>query len=165
MSHLGGKEPTDPERYHSIDLQNPDEVPIHSPPTVYYQHQPMPEPTSDAYSVHSTAPLATGYRVDTAPPMPEPSAAQHVHIAEPSTSYVPRYPPLKQDSYADSNHSAGASGAGSGPGGFVRLKDHENEKPQRPGHPRNQSWDFLSGIGKDIDGELGRGTIFVLIAN
>ncbi|KAF8608825.1 hypothetical protein BDV93DRAFT_518874 [Ceratobasidium sp. AG-I] len=84
--------------------------------------------------------------------MPEPSAAQHVHIAEPSASYVPRYPPLKQDSYADSNHSAGASGAGSGPGGFVRLKDRENEKPQRPGHPRNQSWDFLSGIGKDIDG-------------
>jgi hypothetical protein len=151
MSHLGGTQPVDPERYHSIDLQNPDDVPIHSPPTAL-PHQPMPEPASDALSVHSTAPLTQGYRFDGAPPMPEPSASPHVRMAEPSVPYIPRYPPTKQDSYADSNYSAGTSTAGAGPGGFVRLKDRYNEKPQRPGHPRNQSWDMLAGIGKDIDG-------------
>jgi hypothetical protein len=154
MSHLGDKQP-DPDRYHSIDLQNPDEVPTHSPPSAHHQHQPMPDLVSDSYSVHSTAPLNLGYRVDNAPPMPEPSAAVHVRMAEPSTGYFPRYPPIKQDSYADSNHSAGTSAAGSGPGGFVRLKDREDEKPTRPTrphHPRNQSWDFLSGITKDIEG-------------
>ncbi|CAE6448905.1 unnamed protein product [Rhizoctonia solani] len=147
MSNLG-KQP-DMEQYHSIDLQHPGDIPTHSPPTSHMQHQPMPDPTSDSYSVHSTVPLNTGYRVDNAPPMPQPSAA---HIVEPSPSYLPRYPPNRQDSYADSNHSAGASTAGTGPGGFVRLKDRENEKPTRPHHPRNQSWDFLSGITKDIDG-------------
>ncbi|KAG8747158.1 hypothetical protein FRC10_002207 [Ceratobasidium sp. 414] len=83
--------------------------------------------------------------------MPEPSASPHAHMAEPPMPYVPRYPPVKQDSYADSNHSAGASTA-AGPGGFVRLKDQENEKPKRPGHPRNPSWDLLAGIGRDIEG-------------
>ncbi|CUA66917.1 putative MscS family protein C1183,11 [Schizosaccharomyces pombe 972h-] [Rhizoctonia solani] len=143
MSNLG-KQP-DTEQYHSIDLQHPGDVPTHSPPTVH----PIPDPISDSYSVHSTVPLTTGYRIDNAPPMPEPSAA---HIVEPSPSYFPRYPPNREDSYADSNHSAGASGAGTGPGGFVRLKDREDEKPTRPHHPRNQSWDFLSGITKDIEG-------------
>lgn len=148
MSHIGGKQPA-PEQYHSIDLHGPDDMPVHSPPNAY-PHPAIPEPASDTFSVHSTAPLAPGYRFDNPPPMPEPAA--HVRMAEPSAPYMPRYPPVKQDSYADSNHSAGASAAGSGPGGFVRLKDHENEKPQRPGHPRNPSWDLLGGIGKEIEG-------------
>ncbi|KAF8705944.1 Mechanosensitive ion channel, partial [Rhizoctonia solani] len=147
MSNLG-KQPA-VEQYHSIDLENPGDIPTHSPPTSHMQYQPMPDPISDSYSVHSTVPLNTGYKMDTIPPMPEPSAAR---IVEPSPSYLPRYPPNRQDSYADSNHSAGASAAGTGPGGFVRLKDRENEKSTRPHHPRNQSWDFLSGITKDIDG-------------
>ncbi|KAG8685940.1 hypothetical protein FRC11_009802 [Ceratobasidium sp. 423] len=147
MSNLG-KQP-DVEHYHSIDLQNPGDIPTHSPPTSHMQHPPMPDPISDSYSVHSTVPLNTGYRIDNAPPMPEPSSA---HVVEPSPGYFPQYPPNRQDSYADSNYSAGASTAGTGPGGFVRLKDRENEKPTRPHHPRNQSWDFLSGITKDIDG-------------
>ncbi|QRV94149.1 transporter, small conductance mechanosensitive ion channel (MscS) family protein [Ceratobasidium sp. AG-Ba] len=135
MSHLGNPPPS-PGKYHSIDLNDKDDVAVHSPPT-----HAMPEPSSDAYSVHSTAPLASGYRFDNPPPMPEPAAAG---------PYMPRYPPLKQDSYADSNHSGGISQAGSGPGGFVRIKDQE--KTQRPGHPRNPSWDLLSGITKDIEG-------------
>ncbi|CAE6471545.1 unnamed protein product [Rhizoctonia solani] len=146
MSNLG-KQP-DTEQYHSIDLQHPGNSPTHSPPSAQ-----MSDPISDSHSIysaaHSTVPLTTGYRIDTIPPMPEPSAAQMV---EPSPSYFPRYPPNRQDSYADSNHSAGASGVGAGPGGFVRLKDRDDEKPTRPHHPRNQSWDFLSGITKDIDG-------------
>jgi hypothetical protein len=148
MSNLGKQPAVD--QYHSIDLENSSDIPTHSPPTSHMQHQPMPDPISDSYSVHSTVPLNTGYKMDNVPPMPEPSA---VHIVEPSPSYFPRYPPNRQDSYADSNHSAGASTAGTGPGGFVRLKDRENEKPTRPHHPRNQSWDFLSGITKDIDGQ------------
>ncbi|KAF8757319.1 Mechanosensitive ion channel [Rhizoctonia solani] len=129
MSNLG-KQPA-VEQYHSIDLENPGDIPTtHHPPV-------------------TCIPLNTGYKMDTIPPMPEPSAAR---IVEPSPSYLPRYPPNRQDSYADSNHSAGASAAGTGPGGFVRLKDRENEKSTRPHHPRNQSWDFLSGITKDIDG-------------
>ncbi|KAG8689992.1 hypothetical protein FRC08_010714 [Ceratobasidium sp. 394] len=151
MSHPSGNQPTNPEQYHSIDLHNSGDVPIHSPPNPY-PSQPMPEPASDAFSVHSTVPLAPGYRFDNPPPMPEPSASPHVHMAEPPMPYVPRYPPIKQDSYADSNHSGGASAAGTGPGGFVRLKDQENEKPKRPGHPRNPSWDLLAGIGRDIQG-------------
>ncbi|KAG8734673.1 hypothetical protein FRC12_018430, partial [Ceratobasidium sp. 428] len=105
MSHLGGNQPTDPERYHSIDLHRSDDVPVHSPPNPY-PHQPMPEPASDGFSIHSTAPLAPGYRFDNAPPMPEPSGSPRVQMVEPTLPYVPRFPPVKQDSYADSNHSA-----------------------------------------------------------
>ncbi|KAG9080476.1 hypothetical protein FRC06_006530, partial [Ceratobasidium sp. 370] len=127
MSHLGNNQPTGPGRHHSIEVHSSDDVPTQFPPNPH-PHQPMPEPASDALPSLTAPP---------APLIPEPSTSPHVRMVEPSIPHVP----AQQDSYADSKHSAW-------PGGFVQP----SEKPQRPDHPRNPSWDLLGGIGKNIEG-------------